>query len=236
MAWCHQATSHNLSQCWPSSVSPYGITRPQWVNLYEKHQPNSINSLRPRPNRRHFADDIFKYIFENENELISPRISLKSVPEIRINNIPALVQIMAWRRPGDKPLSEPIMVSLPTHICVTRPQWVKDALQFNDNQFTLSTCTWHLWMNLMVILQADCLTEVTNVKDLFKVRHSLDFMVFHFFITCYFTPHHTNHGGIVIRRVCLFACCVSSVRNGDTGNSFLFSDSCIIGEIMRMFS
>ena len=42
-----------------------------------------------------------------------------------INNIPALVQIMAWRRPGDKPLSEPIMVRLPTHICVARPQWVK---------------------------------------------------------------------------------------------------------------
>ena len=32
---------------------------------------------------------------------------------------------MAWSRPGDKPLSEPMMVSLLTHICVTRPQWVK---------------------------------------------------------------------------------------------------------------
>ena len=32
---------------------------------------------------------------------------------------------MAWRRPGDKPLSETMMVRLPTHICVTRPQWVK---------------------------------------------------------------------------------------------------------------
>ena len=39
-------------------------------------------------------------------------------------NIPALVQIIAWRRSGDKPLSEPMMVSLVTHICVTRPQWV----------------------------------------------------------------------------------------------------------------
>ena len=37
---------------------------------------------------------------------------------------PLLVQIMAWRRPGDKPLSEPVMVSLLTHICVTRPRWV----------------------------------------------------------------------------------------------------------------
>ena len=32
MAWCHQATNHFLSQCWPRSMSPYGITRPQWVN------------------------------------------------------------------------------------------------------------------------------------------------------------------------------------------------------------
>ena len=48
-----------------------------------------------------------------------------------INNIPALVQIMVWRRPGDKPLFEPLMVSLPTHICVTRPQWV-NAMGWND--------------------------------------------------------------------------------------------------------
>ena len=34
---------------------------------------------------------------------------------------------MACRRPGDKPLSEPMMVSLLTHICVTRPQWVDRA-------------------------------------------------------------------------------------------------------------
>ena len=32
MAWCHQATSHYLSQCWSRSLSPYGVTRPQWVN------------------------------------------------------------------------------------------------------------------------------------------------------------------------------------------------------------
>ena len=84
-----------------------------------------FNSLRPRRNRRHFADDIFRCIFLNENVLISIKISLKFIPKGPINNIPALVQVMAWRRPGDKPLSEPIVVSLLTHICVTRPQWVK---------------------------------------------------------------------------------------------------------------
>ena len=43
------------------------------------------------------------------------------VPKGPINNIPALVQIKAWRRPRDKPLSEPMTVSLPTDIRVTRP-------------------------------------------------------------------------------------------------------------------
>ena len=84
-----------------------------------------LNTLRQRQNGRHFADDIFKCIFFYENAWISLKISLKFVPKVRINNIPALVQIMAWRQPGDKPLSEPMMVSLLTHICVTRPQWVK---------------------------------------------------------------------------------------------------------------
>ena len=32
IAWCRQATSHYLSQCWPISMLPYGITRPQWIN------------------------------------------------------------------------------------------------------------------------------------------------------------------------------------------------------------
>ena len=81
--------------------------------------------LRPRQDGRHFPDDIFKYIFLNENVWISIKISLKFVLKGLINNIPTLVQIMAWHRPGYKPLSESIMVSLPTHICVSRPQWVK---------------------------------------------------------------------------------------------------------------
>ena len=72
-----------------------------------------INTLRPRQNGCHFLNDVFKCIFLNENVWISIKISLK------------LVQIMAWRRPGDKPLSEAMTVSLLTHIFITQPQWVK---------------------------------------------------------------------------------------------------------------
>ena len=97
----------------------------------------SVNSLRPRQNGRHFADDIFKGIFLNENIWILFKISLKFVPKVPINNTPALVQIMAWRRPGDKPLSEPMMVNLLTHICVTRPQWVNSS-DTGDGIFQLS--------------------------------------------------------------------------------------------------
>ena len=92
------------------------------------HTDNSFNTLRPRQNGRRYPDDFFKCIFLNENICIPINISLKFVPVGQINNIPSLVQIRAWRRPGDKPLFEPMMVSLVTHICVTRPQWVKSIL------------------------------------------------------------------------------------------------------------
>ena len=80
-------------------------------------QYSLLNSLRSRQNGPHFADDIFKCIFLNTNVWIPIKISLKFVPKGPINNIPALVQIMAWRRPGNRPLSEPMLVSLSTHIC-----------------------------------------------------------------------------------------------------------------------
>ena len=84
----------------------------------------NINTLRPRQNGRHYPHSGFECIFLNENVWIAIKISLKFVPKCSIINITALVQIMAWRRPGDKPLSETLVVRLSTHICVTRPQWV----------------------------------------------------------------------------------------------------------------
>ena len=83
------------------------------------------NTLRPRQNGRHFANSIFKCISLNENIWVSIKIWLTFVPKGPINNIPALVQIIAWRRLGDKPLSD-LMMAHPVYwrIYVTRPQWV----------------------------------------------------------------------------------------------------------------
>ena len=76
-----------------------------------------------RQNWRHFPNAIFKCIFVNENVWIS----MKFVPKIPVDNNPALFYIMSWRRPGDKPLYKPMMLCLLTHICVTRPQLVKES-------------------------------------------------------------------------------------------------------------
>ena len=122
---------------------------------YVHWQPYSdrFNTLRPRQNGRHFLDDIFKCIFLDENVWISIKISLKFVPKVLINNIPALVEIMGWRRSGDKPLSEPMMVISPTHICVTRPQSVNNAVQTHE------ICPWLGFVCSMNIIMCCGLTH-----------------------------------------------------------------------------
>ena len=94
------------------------------LSMCERLSKTVIGRLTHWQNGCHIPEDHFKRFFLNEMIWISLKISLKCVPKVRINNIPALFKIMAWRRPGDKPLLEPVMFSLLTHICVTRPQWV----------------------------------------------------------------------------------------------------------------
>ena len=77
-----------------------------------------LNSLRPRQNGRHFPDDSFKRISLNENVWIKIKISLKFLPMGPINNILELVQIMAWCRPGYKPLSESMLTRFTRWRCV----------------------------------------------------------------------------------------------------------------------
>ena len=137
-------------------------------------------------NGRHFPDDIFKCIFFNENVWILIKISLEFAPRGPINNIPSLVQIMAWRRPGNKPLSEPMIVSLLTHICVTRPQWVKliagilciirqttiyiyhNGKIFHDPQTGYFACSFFKWQKQNVA--SDC--EVTPHTSQWEVLHN----------------------------------------------------------------
>ena len=56
-------------------------------------------------NGRHFPDDIVKGDFMYENVWIPIKIALEIAPKSQINNFATLVQIMAWRRSGAKPVS-----------------------------------------------------------------------------------------------------------------------------------
>ena len=87
-----------------------------------------METLRPRQNVRHFADAIMKCISLNENARLWNKISMKYVLRGLIDNMAELIKIMARRRPDDKPLSKPMMLSINTYICVTRPHWVEGRL------------------------------------------------------------------------------------------------------------
>ena len=67
----------------------------------------SCNSSAPRQKGRQFRSDVFKCIFVNENVWIVLKMSLLTfASEVRIDNITALVHIMAWRRLGDHYLKQ----------------------------------------------------------------------------------------------------------------------------------
>ena len=124
----------------------------------------AISTLRSRQNGHDFADGNFKCMCLNENTQIAIKISLKCVPKDLIDNIPASVQIMAWRRPNDKPLSERMLVSLLTHICVTQPQCI------NLVAWQLSLCN-----SFEVRVRVDeiyrCLTLNRLLRLDLKIRH-----------------------------------------------------------------
>ena len=112
-----------ISQCcgywWPDTNSCKGHLQAwQWAQMQK------VNSSPPGQNGRHFADSIFRCIFMNEKFCTFIKISVKFVPKGAIDNNPVM---MAWRRIGDKPLSEPMLTLFTAymHICITMGRWVK---------------------------------------------------------------------------------------------------------------
>ena len=114
----------SINKPWPLKITyDSGILL---INLYESQMPQTniftwpavnialnkiISILNPRQNGHHFEDDIFMCIFAKKGVCVPIKISLKFVPKGPII-IPALVHIMAWCRPGDKPFFEPVVISL----------------------------------------------------------------------------------------------------------------------------
>ena len=79
------------------------------------------------------ADDKFKCIFLNENDRIPIRFSLKFVPRSAIDNYPALVRVMAWRRIGNMPLPEPMLTQF------------TDAYMRHQGEMSYLIDLWEMW-------------------------------------------------------------------------------------------
>ena len=118
------------------------------------HNRCHFNTLRLGPDGRDFADYIFTYIFLNEKVWITIEISLTLVSKGPIDNNLALVQIMAWGRPGERPLSESVMVSLLTHICHSDSiNWTQNT---NLHMNAFSTIVQHRFSWLYIKHDAYC--------------------------------------------------------------------------------
>ena len=88
------------------------------------------------------ADDNFKCILLNENDRIPSQISLKFVSRSPIDNKPALVQVMACRRTGDKLLPELMLTQFTdTHMQHYGGDWLTNM----DSNFQV------FWENLVSI-------------------------------------------------------------------------------------
>ena len=74
---------------------------------------------------------------------------------------------MAWRRPGDKPLSEAMMVNLLTHICVARPQWVNS-----------DKCSRYRWMRFWIHTTYSLSQEIFSISPWQKVEDKLTKLAF----------------------------------------------------------
>ena len=130
------------------------VARPQWVNVGDP-----VNIFGPRQKGRHFPNDTSKCIFVKENFWALNRISLKYVPHGKIGNLKTLVQKMAWRRLGYKPLSKPVMaylagaymrhsasMSLVCEVFVTCPlgqSGTAHGSKYKVHQFTDVVTRWH---------------------------------------------------------------------------------------------
>ena len=128
-----------LFSCWPCLYVHSGSIWCVWYLMLYQLISWSLKSMRlsDKPlasigNLTHWARDKMAAIFQT---IFSSVFSMKMYEfrltfhwsmflGVQLTIFQHWVQVMVWRRPGDKPLSEPMMVILPTHICVTRPQWV----------------------------------------------------------------------------------------------------------------
>ena len=111
----HLYTSPSLVQMMACRVTYGDLSRPQCVESWKckKNKTNNnetVNIWNALGDSNHFVNALRPFCRRHfQMHFLSIKSSLKFIPKVPIDNKPALIHIMAWRRPGDKPLSEPMM-------------------------------------------------------------------------------------------------------------------------------
>ena len=115
-AYSYRCTDTTMNRFTPNrNVTVIGSNVSKW-NYIWKRNTLLCNTSRQRENCQHFADNIFKCVSMNENLWVLDKFSLKYIPWGLVDNMAALVQIIAWHQSGDRQLSAVMMVMFCWHI------------------------------------------------------------------------------------------------------------------------
>ena len=178
MLWFH----HSLQRCFTTSVV-MNIIKIMCFSVFQ------CNTLGPKEYDRRFANDLFKLIFVNENCCNFIHISLKFVHNGRIDNMSALILIMAWRRRGDKPSSEPMMESL-TYAYMRHSA----SLNYSNSKICLDTSSIRIQTSIFLPLSLSIHFHVTEEQVIHMRDVDVDISSDHIIVTIhiYFFPSWWN--------------------------------------------
>ena len=151
MAWCHQATSHYLSQCWLSSLTPYGVARPQWVNTEKAPVRFHLMLIDSNSTYRGHKKGlpvckVFKSNFFKLNLSILIKISVKCLPKVPVHDRSALVQfqLQAFILTNDYPVYCNLFF-------ITKPHSISYKVLWSSTIWTMVACLrtectwWNVW-------------------------------------------------------------------------------------------
>ena len=118
MAWCRQAPSHYLSQCWPRSMSSFGVTKPQWVKMWlpkplERHHVNSVGDF------RHQQDHIYPKLTYCQTSSISYTKTKDSIVYCHVLQLALPYQL----NPDIKSKNEDVDGAVPTGGALITSEW-----------------------------------------------------------------------------------------------------------------
>ena len=242
MSWCRQATSHYLNQCWPRSATPYGITRPQWVNtnpmnwLYNHNKTNHnknvctiyqifyyINSLAPGRFKLNFREVISKLSLVIDGWSISCEIAHRWMPPLVI-----LVQVMAGCLEATSHYKSQCWPRSMLPYGVTTPQWVNKTtwcrLLFLTPLMALEYMVYHMYQSQDGKVQAVAFHIMESPQSTLcisgSVRQSFD-------LTFRFPAAHFTKNLFICESNCLvdLFCCNSICCNQIITNFCTWHDS-----------